>query len=102
MDTYLIAVKRESRDKAQDNWADALDTVEGVEAQPNPLRPDRRQVHATASGIEEIKRRLGDLCHIEPMIMHQPVTPPIKTASGEGNPSEPGKDDSDLDFVKMT
>lgn len=74
METYIIAVKREHRDEAQDDWASVLDEVEGVEPQADQLRPDRRQVHATSSGIEEVKKRLGDLCHIEEVISHRPLS----------------------------
>lgn len=71
MDTYLVAVKRQLRDQVEDDWSKVLESIEGVEPAPSPLRPDRIQVEATPAGIAKVRQCLGDICHIEPVLRHE-------------------------------
>lgn len=71
MQTYIIAVKREARGQVNEDWATVLDTIDGVEPAPDPLRPDRRQVQATDDAIVAVKEALGEPFHIESVVTHR-------------------------------
>ncbi len=71
MDTYLVAVKRQHRDHVADDWATALEHIEGVEPAPETLQDNRLQIKATPSGLAKVKESLGDICHVEAVISHR-------------------------------
>jgi hypothetical protein len=71
MSTYIIAVKREMRQTAPTNWLDMLRDIEGLTIR-GASNPQRVQVEASDEAIEEVRRRLGQWCHIEPAILHRP------------------------------
>jgi len=69
--TYIIAVKREQRHKAEPDWVEVLRHIKGLKicGEANPFRT---QIEATPAAIEEARYILGDLCYIEPAIEHTP------------------------------
>ncbi len=71
METYLIALKRERRQKAPDDWVEQIRAVPGVrlvgQSQPFMVR-----IQATPEALEKIHALVGDSCHIEPIILHHP------------------------------
>lgn len=77
METYIVAVKRQARDQVEDNWADALEPLDGVELAPDTLNPNRRQVQATQEGIEAVRAALDTTHHIEKVMEHRPGPPGI-------------------------
>jgi hypothetical protein len=68
-DRYVIAVKREERERAPDDLASALREVVGLSVEESS-NPRRVQVEASPEAIEEARRRFGELCYIEPAIPH--------------------------------
>jgi len=94
MGVYIIAVKRERRAEVSADWTEALRDAPGVEmadegATPEGARGERRRVtvRATEDGVEELRRRVGAFCYIEPLIVHGPSAEPdagrASTASDE-------------------
>jgi hypothetical protein len=71
MNTYLIALKREARKTAPQDWARRVREVPGVRLIGAETAPVLR-VEATPEAIEQVRRQLGACCHIEPVIPHQP------------------------------
>lgn len=69
---YVIAVKRERREAAPSNWKQPLRSIAGLRiiGDDDPLRV---QVEASDEAIAEVRRVLGHLCHIEPIIRHRPL-----------------------------
>lgn len=69
---YVIAVKRERREAASSNWKEPLRSIAGLRiiGDNDPLRV---QVEASDEAISEVRRVLGHLCHIEPVIEHRPL-----------------------------
>jgi hypothetical protein len=70
MAMYIIAVKRDRRVYAPPDWAKPLQAINGLKicGSGNPFRV---QVEASDDAIEEVRRELGELCHIESVIPHQ-------------------------------
>ena len=75
MDTYIVAVKRQARDRVQEDWADALEELEGVELIPDAVNSNRRQVQATEEGIEAVRKALEETHYIEKVVTHRPTSP---------------------------
>jgi hypothetical protein len=71
MQTYVVAVKRGSRDTAPPDWIEQLRNVPGVIIRGSP-GPIRVQVEATEEAAAEIRKRLGGFAHVEAAIMHKP------------------------------
>jgi len=71
-DRYVIAVKREERERAPSDLAAALREVAGLSVEESS-NPRRVQVEASPEAIEETRRRFGDLFHIELAIPHRRV-----------------------------
>lgn len=69
MDSYAIAVKRQMRDQAPGDWKEQIAQTEGI-SRVGDAGGSSIQVQATPAGIEEVRRRFGALCHIEPLIIH--------------------------------
>jgi hypothetical protein len=70
MAKYIIAVKRDQRDKAPASLAEPLQDIEGLEI-CGDARRSRLMVEASAEAIEEVKQRLGEICYIELTIEHR-------------------------------
>ena len=71
MQTYVVAVKRDSRDTAPPDWIEQLRNIPGVIIRGSP-GPARVQVEATEDAALEIRKRLGGFSHIEAAIIHRP------------------------------
>ena len=71
MTEYFVAVKRGKRGEVSSNWMDDLETISGVNVKEKSSS-DRVSVFATPEGVENLRRALGEFCHIEPVIIHQP------------------------------
>lgn len=72
---YIVALKRERRADVGADWLETLRTTAGVEVTATGKGPAARRrvrVRATASGAEALRERLGELCHIEPLVAHRP------------------------------
>ena len=72
MAAYVISVKREMRDRVQADWSTQLQGVPELQI-TGSANPFRIQVEASDAAIEEVRSRLGDVCHVEPVIRHQKV-----------------------------
>jgi len=72
MQRYIIAIKRERRAAAPADWTEPLRAIEDLQIRGSGAG-GRIQVDASEQAIEEARRILGDLCHIEPAIPHQPL-----------------------------
>lgn len=73
MDTYIVAVKRQAREQVEEDWADAIEKLDGVELAPDAVNPNRRQVKATEEGIEAVKEALDTTHHVEKVVEHRPT-----------------------------
>ena len=69
MQTYIIAVRRDARDRVSSVWPNQLKSIEGLTllGASNPMRV---QVLASPEAIERVRELYGDSCHIEPLIEH--------------------------------
>ncbi len=67
---YVIAVKRECRGSPPADLVATLAMIDGLTIQGSD-NPERVQVDATEPAIEEASRLLGDVCHIEALILHR-------------------------------
>jgi len=71
MSSYVIAIKRELRAQAPSDWQERLAGIEGLEIQGSHS-PYRVQVTASEKAISTAQHRMGDLLHIEPLVLHEP------------------------------
>lgn len=69
MKTYILAVKREMREAAPQDLAAALTGIEGVVVGGVGF-DGRVRIDASDEGLQQVRLRLGTLCHIEPVIIH--------------------------------
>jgi|HubBroStandDraft_5_1064220.scaffolds.fasta_scaffold2330322_1 hypothetical protein len=69
MSTYVIAIRREAREKVAPGWESSLIGIEGLFIRGVP-NAGRIQVDASDLAIEDAKRRLGDSFYIEPTNAH--------------------------------
>ncbi len=67
---YVIAVKREWRGSPAPDLVATLAKIDGLVIRGSD-NPQRVQVDATKPAIEEASRILGDVCHIEALILHR-------------------------------
>jgi len=67
----VLAVRRELRSQAPGDWKARIEKIEGIEIE-GAASPWRLQVQATPAALEEVRRSLGELLHIEPLIAHRP------------------------------
>lgn len=72
MSGYIIAPKREARNRVSGNWENQLRLVEGVEI--IGCGPVRIQIRASSSAIEKVREILGEDFLIEALIEHNPLT----------------------------
>ena len=70
---YIVAVKREARDKMTEKVSDILNRVQGLETVGGDERSGRYQIEATPQAVDELNRISSDLLHVEPLIAHQPL-----------------------------
>lgn len=68
-ESYIVAAKREARNRVNHDWVDRLRQVEGVEVVGSG--PVRVQIRATPTVINALRKTLGDDFHIEPVIPHK-------------------------------
>jgi hypothetical protein len=68
---YIIAIRRERQGEGSQNLADSLKGIPGVSIRGSS-NPARVHVEASVGAIEEIRKRLGAVVHIEPIILHTP------------------------------
>ncbi len=69
---YVIAVKRDMRDRTPADWADRLRGIAGLRLLGD-AGGNRVQVEADEQAIAEAKGLLSPYCHIEPLILHKPL-----------------------------
>ena len=80
MSQYAVAIRRERREQAPDDWKDQLAKVDGV-AVVGDTTGRTVLIEASAEARARVRERLGDDCHIEPVIRHQPREDPTGPAS---------------------
>jgi len=70
MDTnqYTIAVKREFRKSAPDDWQGLVKKFKGVKVIGG--NDKQLQIEVGETIFDQIKQRIGTFCHIEPNIKH--------------------------------
>jgi hypothetical protein len=66
---FIIAVKRPYRRAVEPDWAQRLARIDGLDI-TGDIGELRLQVRATHEAIEEVRQRLGEAFHIEPVISH--------------------------------
>ena len=69
-DTYIISVRREARRSTTLDLPEFLKGVPGVEIQ-GAANPTRVQVEASPEAIDYVRGQIGEICHIEPAILHR-------------------------------
>ena len=67
---YVIALKRDKRAAAPQDWIDTVRGTRGVTI-IGSANPGRLQVQATAEGLVALQKALADFAHIEPVILHK-------------------------------
>ena len=87
---YVVAVRRERRDDVAADWVETLRATPGVEllAPAGGAAESRRlrvRVRATTVGEVALRERLGELCHVEPLIAHD-----ASAADADGHDAPPG------------
>jgi hypothetical protein len=70
MERYVVAVRREARDRVPEDWQARVQATEGV-AVEGAANPQRLQIRATGAAIAEVRRVFGEFLHIEPLISHR-------------------------------
>ena len=71
MPRYVVAVKREERDRVPEEWYKAVLEIEGLKVLSSPRGP-RIVVEGDEIAIATLKERLSQWCHVEPWIEHEP------------------------------
>lgn len=66
MTKYVVAVRRELRDRVGRDWSAPLGSIEDLEI-VGAANPYRLRVEATEPAIELARARVGRICHIEPV-----------------------------------
>ncbi len=77
---YVVALRREDRAGAPDDWAQQLDAIDGVSVIGST--PRRAQVAADDAGIARLRKTVGSEMLIEPVVRHY--------TQGQGDATEPG------------
>ena len=72
MTQFIVSVRRERRQSAVADWPQVLRGIAGLEIRGD-ANPNRVQVEATDDAIGEVRQKLGELCHIEAVIVHRPL-----------------------------
>lgn len=70
MTTFVLAVRRELRDQAPEDWQARVGAIPGVriqgDAAVSPL-----QIEADLDGLERLRAEFGGLLHIEPLTLRE-------------------------------
>ncbi len=72
MADYIIAVGRENRASPPSDWPRVLAEIAGVRL-GGAARPHRLQIEASDRGVEQLRRRYGDIRQIEKTVGHRIV-----------------------------
>lgn len=67
---YIVAVRRDRRRDAPEDWLDRVRGTEGVSVTGSSGH--RAQVRADEAGVERLRSSLGSYLHIEPSVPHWP------------------------------
>ena len=70
---YIVAVQRERRDQAPSDWKQQVANVAGVTVLNHNDLPNL-QIEVTDEGLDQLRRQLGDLLYIEPLVPHRPAS----------------------------
>ena len=73
VDSYIVAIKRSMRDCAPADWVSQIAALDGVDVGGAPANPRRVQIKATEEGIARLRKTLGEICHVEPLVIHRPA-----------------------------
>jgi hypothetical protein len=68
---YIVAIKREARNKMTEKLSDILNRVQGLRTVGGDENTGRYQVEATPQALDELNRISSDRLHVEPVIMHE-------------------------------
>lgn len=68
-ESFVVAIKRNARNRVSHDWVDRLREVDGVEIMG--YGPVRAQIVATPQAIDTLRDILDDNFHIEPVIPHK-------------------------------
>ncbi len=71
MASYVIAVRRDARDRAPADWIERLAAVPGLTVE-GAAHPERVQVKANRPALARARVLVGGFCRIEPVIPHRP------------------------------
>lgn len=67
---YVVALKREQRENAPENWVEILKETAGVTITGGDEKMGRVLViTATPEGLKALKEKLGEYCHIEEPVL---------------------------------
>ncbi|MTI03030.1 hypothetical protein [Roseibium sp. RKSG952] len=69
MTDYVMAIRRERRGSEPADLTQQITNVPGV-VNVTPGPSGRIVISASPAGIAEVKNRFGELCRIEPIILH--------------------------------
>jgi hypothetical protein len=69
-EAYVVAVKRDKRAEVPPDWLDTVRGTPGVTI-VGDSNPERVQVNATPQAIEDLRRKLGECCHVEKVVRRQ-------------------------------
>lgn len=69
-DTYIIAVKRESRGLEPADWKELIGRESGIEILPSTGL--RLRVRASANAVACLRAKWKNILHIEKQIVHEP------------------------------
>jgi hypothetical protein len=69
-DAFALAVKRDKRGLAPDDWIDQVRRTSGVTI-VGEASPRRVQITATADGLKSLSQQFSEYVHIEPIIVHE-------------------------------
>lgn len=78
MTTYVIAVRRGLRSEVGRDWSKTLASIDGLTV-VGDANPYRLRIEASDAAIEQARRELSAVCHIEP------VQPRYVLAAGSGH-----------------
>ena len=67
-ENYIIAPKRECRDRVAPDWQERLGEIKGIRVLGS--LGERVRIQATPEAIDRVRRLLGDTHHIEETIRH--------------------------------
>lgn len=66
---YLVALRREKRREAPDDWIDLLKKTPGVSVDKSGSKR-RIMIQADEDAIKQVMKGFGEYCYVEPLIKH--------------------------------